>query len=100
VSDLPPAQFNERIEPPIEFQKGTFETFILREPTAGEVLTSDEQLRNGATHFSLRQRQIFLIHRVSGLPVPVVQKLPISQVNRGWTYLQSFLERGLATGEI
>ena len=57
------------------------------------------QLRNGTSHEGLRQRQIYIIHRVGKIPVPVVQKLPISKFNQAWAYLSAFLDYGPATGE-
>ncbi len=96
---LPPPTFTIEINPAIEHEGGRYEALVLHEPTTGDVLLGDMQLRNGASHEGLRQRQIHIIHRVSGVPVLVVQKLPISKFNQAWAYISAFLDSGRATGE-
>jgi Phage tail assembly chaperone proteins, E, or 41 or 14 len=96
---LPPPTLTIELAPPIEHDGGRYEALVLREPTTGDVLLGDMQLRNGTTHENLRQRQIHIIHRVAGVPVPLVQKLPISKFNQAWVYVSAFLDAGPPTGE-
>jgi hypothetical protein len=96
---LPPPTLTIELSPPIEHDGGKYEGLVLREPTAGDVLLGDMQLRNGGTHENLRLRQIHIIHRVAGVPVLLVQKLPISKYNQAWAYISAFLDYGPPTGE-
>ena len=87
------------LDAPISFQNRTYETLQLREPTIGEVIRGDGQMRNGATLEAVHNRQCTIISAVTGWPLPAVQKLPVSAHNRAWAYLDSFLQRGLPTFE-
>ena len=97
MSDFPEPSKTIQITPPISFEGREYTDLVLREPTAGEVLVGDMQLRNGVTQEALRTRQMHIISRVAGVPVPVIQKLRISQQNEAWAYVSAFLDIGLAT---
>lgn len=86
------------IEPPIEFQQKQYSVLELREPTIGEVITGDQQLRNGMTSETVHRREVYILARVANVPVPVIEKLPVSLHNRAWSYVANFLSDGLATG--
>ena len=100
VSDLPTSPQSFTIHPPIEFQGQTYSELLLREPTTGENLRGAMQMRSGVTQESIMNRQHTIMSAVSGVPVPVIQKLPVSLFNKGWTYIESFLIAGLPTGGI
>ena len=87
-----------RLTPPIELQGQKYQELRLREPTCGEVLLGDMQVERGVTVASTRNRQISILSAVSATPVPVWQRVPISQFNHAWGYVQDFLNDGLGIG--
>jgi hypothetical protein len=98
ASELPPS-FTLELISPVKFDGRDYPQLILQEPTVKQVLRADEQLRNGATVSAMRNREIHLVALVSGLPVPVIEQIRISDLNRSMAYLNPFLQLGLATGE-
>jgi hypothetical protein len=98
ASELPPS-FTLELISPVKFDGRDYPQLILQEPTVKQVLRADEQLRNGATVAAMRNREIHLVALVSGLPVPVIEQIRISDLNRSMAYLNPFLQLGLATGE-
>ena len=94
-----PASLTLEINPPIKHAGASYDSFVLREPTIGEVRKSDRYLNGGITQESLRNRSIWLISFVSGVPVPVIESCGISTLNRAMAYLNVFLELGRGTGE-
>ena len=50
---------------------------MLREPTTGEVLLAEQQLRRGMTPETTRLYYLHLIGKVGNMPVPVVNLLPV-----------------------
>jgi hypothetical protein len=87
------------INPPIEFQNKLYSMMTLREPTIGEVIQGDGQMRNGPNMESIHNRECVIIARVSGIPLPVIQKIRVSTHNAAWAFLNNFLSRGLPTIE-
>jgi hypothetical protein len=76
---------------PISFDGREYGQVILREPRIGEVRIANEQLKNGITAAAAEQRNMHLIAKVSGLPFPVVEQLPISIANKATAYLSVFI---------
>ena len=85
------------LDAPIEFQNRKYETLQLREPTIGEVIRGDGQMRNGSSLESMHSRECVIISAVTGWPLPAAHRLPISVHNRAWSYLEAFLRTGLQT---
>jgi Phage tail assembly chaperone proteins, E, or 41 or 14 len=93
-----PTQITIDLTPPITFDNREYTQLVLREPTAGDILLGEEQIKNGMNAWTLRNRQIHLIAKCSGVPVPVVTRLPMRVFNRAWAYISPFYEFGLETG--
>lgn len=99
-ADIPPSM-TVAIEPPVTFDGREYRELVLREPRAGEVRQADEQVRNGATMSNLRNREHHLVSKVSGVPLPVIEKLGISRITLAMEYLNRFfLDGGPRTGAI
>ena len=98
LADLP-ATMTLPLDPPIEFNGGQYSSLTLREPTADEARKAEEQLRsNPMLPHNRRNRQIHLVSLVSGVPVPVIQKLGVSKLQTAMVYLNLFLDVGHGTG--
>lgn len=95
---LPPASYTIEIDPPVTFSGGEYKQLVLREPKAGEVRQADEQLRLGVTQHALDNRNIHLIAKVAGVPVPVVELLGVTRVKIAMAYIDPFLAYGPETG--
>lgn len=87
------------IDPPIELQRGRYDTLELREPTAKQMLNAEAHLRRGVNMESVRLREIELVAAVSGWPKPAVELLPISKLVEAADFLLGFSQAGPATGE-
>lgn len=98
-ADIPPSM-TVPIEPPVTFDGKEYRELVLREPKAGEVQQADQQVRNGATMSNLRNREHHLVAKVSGVPLPVIEKLGISRITLAMEYLNRFLDGGPRTGAI
>lgn len=83
---------------PIKFEGHEVLCLVLREPRAKEVLQADEQLRHGVTPGALRNREIHLVAKCSGQPVPVIEQINISALNAAMAYINPFLNSGQETG--
>ncbi|HET6606746.1 MAG TPA: phage tail assembly protein [Rhodopila sp.] len=81
------------LDDPIKFNGGEYSQLELREHTIGEWKKAETH-RTATTHF------IQLISSVSGWPVPAVEQLPQSKFDEAVLFLQGFMKRGPATGEI
>lgn len=99
AAELPPSK-TITINPPIKHAGASYDAIVLREPTVGEVRKADKQLGPGITQETLRLRSIWLVSFVSGVPVPVLEQVGISTLNRAMAYLTPFLESGRGIGEI
>jgi len=101
MSDLADAQFSFTLvlSRPINFDGREYVQLILQEPTVKHVLRAEEQLRNGVTQHSLRNREIHLVALTAGVPVPVVEQMRISELNQAMAYISPFLQAGQPTGE-
>jgi hypothetical protein len=97
TSELP-ASFTLQLKKEVTFAGGKYAELVLREPTAKEALRADEQLRNGATMPAMRNREIHLVSMVAGVPVPVIESILLSDLNRCMAYLNPFFSDGLPTG--
>lgn len=95
--DIPPT-LTIPIDPPVAFEGREYGQIILREPRAGQVRQADEQVRGGVTMAAMRTREHHLVASVSGLPFPVVERLPVSRVTLAMEYLNRFLAVGRQTG--
>jgi hypothetical protein len=100
LPDLPPSTYCIPIDPPIEFQGGKFDQLVLREPRTGEVRMADELVRTLGKPSEHTNRNIHLIAKVAGVPVPVVEQAGVTRTNIAMAYLSLFLGYGPVTGEI
>jgi hypothetical protein len=64
----------------------------MAEPLAGHVLYAEQQLKNGANAWAIRNRQIHLISKCAAVPIPVVEKLPMRQFNAAWEFIVPFFD--------
>lgn len=94
-----PATLTITLPTAIRFDNREYQDLVLHEPSVKQVLRADEQLRHGVTPSSMRNREIHLVSLVAGVPVPVIEQLPISTLNRAMAYISPFLTDGQATGE-
>ncbi len=88
------------LDPPIEVGGGKWDRLILREPTAGEVMRAEAEMKGAVTADGVRRYQIALLSAVAGVDRRVIERLPISRLNEGWQFLAGFIEAGLKTGAI
>ena len=73
---------------PVKLGSQTIDHLDLREPTALEVSKAQqESMRNGGL-----SSDILLIAQVSGVPVPVVEKIGIRDVREASDFLATFLQ--------
>lgn len=84
-----PAELVIELEPPIVFQGANFAELRLREPTSGAVRKAEVHLKS-TTSEAMRLYQIALVSNVTGMPIPAVEMLPISKLNRAASYLGAF----------
>lgn len=96
----PPAMLILPINPPIEFQGAKYDTLTLREPTAGQKRTASEQLRNGTNAATVNLYEIHMVSQVSAAPIAVIERLPVSTLNKAMGYIDYFLDAGRRTGWI
>jgi hypothetical protein len=94
----PPPTLTIPIDPPITFNGGTYSSLTLREPTVGQKRVASEQTRHGASIPAVNLYEIHFISGVSGVPVPVVERLPVTILNRAMSYIDFFLQDGRQTG--
>jgi hypothetical protein len=82
-------------DPPVKAKDGTLTRLELREPTSNEVWVSEQHLtdRNGSRAMRLYQRA--LVSKVGGIPVEVVDEMPIGAFSKAARHLQSFVQAGL-----
>lgn len=95
-----PASYTIELLNPIVFGGGTWTEITLREPMVEERQQAEQHLRNGNMPHAQSLYQMALIAKVSGVPMPVVQRMPVRKVNEAMFYLSGFLFGGLPTGEI
>lgn len=98
VAELP-ASWSIPLSPSVSFNNQEYTELSLREPTADEVRKAEEHLRAGPMLPHCRRNyQMNLIAMVSGLPLPVVQKIGVAKVQMAMAYLGLFLAAGQGTG--
>lgn len=93
-----PASLTIPLEPAISFGGTDYTQIMLREPTSDEVRQAEEQLRFGRTPHAMRNYEMHLVAKAAGVPLPVVQKMPVSRVQAAMMYISIFLGAGRATG--
>jgi hypothetical protein len=99
INDVPPSKTITFAEP-IRFDGRDYTEIVLREPRIGEMRQANEQLRNGVTSAALDNRAMHLISKVTGIPFPVVERLPVSAANEAMVYLGLFINSsGPVTGQ-
>lgn len=95
----PPRTLDIAIDPPIVINDKTYDILHLQEPTAFQVEDAEKEMASGMTVYTLRKYQIKLVANVSGIPAPIVQRIPISKVIEAFNFLQPFTSSGPPTGE-
>ena len=93
-----PASLTIPIDPPVNFGGADYAQIVLREPTVDEVRQAEEQLRFGRTPHAVRNYEIHLVSKCSGVPLPVIQKMGVSRVLAAMAYISIFLGVGRGTG--
>ena len=86
------------IEPPLKFAGLTYGDLDLREPLASEIRAARQLMRTSGSLFESRRAQMALVTAVSGLPAPVIDALPIRQLNAASRILGRFTSAGRKTG--
>jgi hypothetical protein len=99
LDDEPPRTLDIEIDPPIVINDKTYDVIHLKEPTAFQVEDAEKEMASGMTVYTLRKYQIKLVANVSGIPHPIVQRIPISLVIKAFDFLQPFTASGRPTGE-
>jgi hypothetical protein len=92
-----PTQITISIDPPLKFGGGDFSQLVLHEPTAGEVLLGEMQIKGGVNAWTLRNRMMHMVAKCAGVPFPVVEMLPMTTFNKAWSFIHPFYETGLET---
>lgn len=82
-TDAPPPELVLTLDKPVTLGELSFSSVILREPTAGEWMLWDK--------LSGIEADIMAVSVVSGIPEPVVRKLPASKLLQASRYLAGFL---------
>ena len=86
------------IEPPLKFAGASYGDLDLREPLASELRNARLLMRSAGNLFESRRAQMALVTAVSGLPAPVIDALPIRQLNEAARILGRFIVAGRKTG--
>ena len=73
-------------------------SLTLREPKGIHVRRAEQELKETSVE-SMRRYQFRLVSEVSGVKVTLIEEMPVSVVNRAASYLQSFVQADLETGE-
>lgn len=98
LEDELPKTLEFTLDPPLVLNEKTYDTMSLQEPTAFQVESAEMEIGNQASFSAMRRYQIKLVANVSGWPVEVVRRMPISQMLRGFNYLRDFIAAGQETG--
>lgn len=96
--EYPDPELRIDFNPPIGHAGMTCDHITLREPTGAEVRSAEGHLRKGITAEAIRQYQLSLIQKVSGVHQAIVDNMPISKVTLAAEYLQAFVNPSPLTG--
>ncbi|WP_428492164.1 phage tail assembly protein [Rhodopila sp.] len=89
--NFPPPTLTIELAKPVNFDGREYVQLILREPTAKEVLSALEHIRNGQNGHSVRNMEMHLVAKAAGVPLPVIEQIPISALFRAMEYISTFL---------
>ncbi|RJF83458.1 phage tail assembly protein [Azospirillum cavernae] len=95
-TDHLPDELVIELRKPIEVGSEVYMEIRLREPTAGEVEKAQKALIG--PNASPTMSDIVMVSLVSGLPKPVVERIPYSDFEKAVRYLMGFTGGGLTTG--
>ena len=99
LDDLPDAEFEIIIDPPIVWQKLEYPRLTLREPTADEMRRARVHTSKAITPYTIRCREMELIRLVSGLHPAVIDGLRIRTQVEASRQLARFIEAGRRAGK-
>ena len=94
----PPEPETLTIHPPLKFAGVSYSELDLREPLASELRNARKLMRTAGNLWESRRSQMALVTAVSGLPAPVIDALPIRQLNQAARVLGRFIVAGRKTG--
>lgn len=83
---------------PIEFQKKTFATLHLREPTSGETQQALSEIQHVSNPYTQHRMATRLVSAVSKVPIEVILKLPESVIKRAMIFFERIGDAGPPTG--
>lgn len=95
-TDHLPDELVIELRKPIEVGSEVYTEIRLREQTAGEVEKAQRALIG--PNASNTMSDIVLVSLVSGLPKPVVERIPFTEFEKAVRYLMGFTRSGLTTG--
>jgi hypothetical protein len=97
--DLTPRVLRLDLNPPIHWNDNDYTEITIREPTGSQVLRAEAELGQQWTAATFRRYKFALIALVSGEPRQVIERMPISQLERAFDFLNRFINAAPATGE-
>lgn len=98
LGDLTPRQMRIDLDPPIHWNDNDYTEITIREPTGAEVLRAEGELGQQWTAQTFRKYKFALVALVSGEPRQVIERMPISQLERAFDFLNHFINSDRATG--
>ncbi len=96
---LPEPNLTLTFDPPLKAGHLACSEMQLREPTGGEVRAAEMLLRPGVMPDTIRQYQLSLISKVSGVPQALIDQMPITRVLEAAEYLQRFVNASQSTSQ-
>lgn len=98
LDDLPEAEFEIAVEPPLTWSGASFSVLVLREPTAEELRKARQFTRSSITPYTVRCREMELLRLVTGLQPAVIDGLRIRTQVEASRQLARFIEAGRRAG--
>ena len=92
-----PETWDLELPKPLDVDGLEYTSLPLCEPSTGAQRKAQGQFRQGIGAQTMRLYQIHLVVNATGVPMKVVQRLPVSVLNTAVQYLSGFSDRGRVT---
>lgn len=99
LDDLPEATFEVAIDPALTWQKNSYPSLTLREPTLEELKRARQFTKQAFTPYTIRCRDMELLRLVTGLPPAVIDGLRIRTLTEASRQLARFIKAGQRAGK-
>ena len=99
ANEAPPDTLDLPIEPPLTWNKGSYPSLPLREPTAEELRKARGFMRSGVTPYTHRSYQMELLQMVTGFNPAIIHGLRIRTLTEASRHLALFIAAGRRAGK-